>query len=147
MDHYNENDRIEGLHCELYCRKESVVSSLQRHPLSGKLCIRAELSRNATAEISKELDLSLEEKRRKLDDQGIYTDLGDRLIGDALTVYIEQKRPIRFTVSEGATHRHGARFASTVNPTLSEIKYAQEHIRNAIAKRLIESQKLIENNK
>lgn len=147
MEHYKENDRIEGLHCELYCRKETVLSSLQRHPISGKMCMRAELSRNATAEISKELQITAKEKNEKYEKYGIYTNIGDRLVGDALTIFVEQKRPIKFTVKEGATHRHGARFASTTNPTLCEIKYAQEHIRNAEVKRLAAIQKLIDKNK
>lgn len=143
MEHYKESDRIEGAHCELYCRKQTPCSSLQKHPVSGKLCIRVELSRNATAEITKELDLTEDQKKAKLD-MGIHSNLGDKLIGDAITVFVEQRRPIKFATDEGATHRHGANFASTTNPTLGEIKYAHEHIRNAAIKHLCELQKKID---
>lgn len=144
MDHYKEKDRIEGEQCELYCRKAVSVSSLQKHPISGKPCIRAELSRNATSEISKELQLTEDQKKEKLSVHGIHTDLGDRLVGDAISVFVLQRKPLKFESDEGATHTHGGNITSTGKATLCEIKYAHEHIRNAETKR-IESQKMIEN--
>ena len=143
MEHYNKGDRLGGEHGELYCRKENVCSSLQKNPFTGKPCIRIELSRNSTSAISKVLDLTVPETAAMVAKFGIHHSIEDRLVADAISVYVDQKRPIRFLVKEGATHRHGARFASTLNPTFSEIKYAQEHIRNAEAKR-IEYQKKID---
>lgn len=144
MEHYRIGDRLGGAHCELYCRKENICSSLQINPFTGKKCVRVELSRNSTSEVSKAFDLSDEELNSLIEKHNIHHKLGDRLVAEAITVYIDQRRPIRFTVKEGATHRNGARFASTVTPTFSEIKYAQEHIRNAEFKRL-ESLKKLEN--
>lgn len=144
MDHYKEKDRIEGEHCELYCRKAVSISSPQKHPISGETCMRAELSLNATSEISEELKLTEDQKKEKLSIHGIHTNLGDRLVGDAISVFVLQRKPLKFKSDEGATHTHGGNFASTGKTTLCEIKYAHDHIRNAETKR-IESQKKIEN--
>ena len=142
MDHYNAGDKLGGKHCELYCRKENVCSSLQENPFTGKPCIRIELSRNSTSEISKELDLSDEVLAGLIEEHKIHCTRGDRLCADAITVYVDQRRPIKFDKDEGATHTHGGRFASTSNNTFSEIKYMHEHIRNGEIKR-IQSQKQI----
>lgn len=52
-----------------------------------------------------------------------FNSLGDKLKSDSITVFINQHRPIKFTVSEGATATHGARFASTTKRTVARIKY------------------------
>lgn len=143
MDHYNQGDRLGAEHGELYCRKENICSSLQKNPFTGRTCTRIELSRNATSAISKVLDISDPEMAAIIKQHEIHTQCDDRLVGDAITIYVDQLRPIRFNANEGATHRHGARFASTVKPTFSEIKYSQEHIRNAAIKR-IQSQNNLE---
>lgn len=140
MELYNIGDRIEGAHCELYSRKEVSPGCLQEHPITGKPCIRVELSRNATAEISKEMIFTEEELACR---QGVNITEGDKLKGDAITVYVCQRRPVRFYVREGATHTHGGNFASTKNQTLCEIKYPHDHIKNGIQKRQISIQKLI----
>ena len=142
MEHYKEGERLGGAHGELYCRKESVISSLQKNPFTGKPCIRIELSRNCTSAISKSLDISDSDIKAILDKFGMHHKLDDRLVADAISVYVDQRRPVKFTVKEGATHRHGGRFASTTNPTFSEIKYPQEHIRNAEVKRIELQRKL-----
>lgn len=146
MDHYNKDEKLGGKHCELYCRKENICSSLQRNPFTGKSCIRVELSRNATSEISKELDLSDKDLRDLIATHQIHHSLGDRLCADAITVYIDQLRPIKFKKDEGATHTHGGRFASSINNTISIIKYTHEHIRNGEMKRIQSQQKYINQN-
>lgn len=143
MDHYRQGDRLGGEHGELYCRKENICSSLQKNPFTGKPCIRIELSRNSTSAISKAFDLSDGQIKALLEKFNIHHSVDDRLVADAISVYVDQIRPVRFSCKEGATHRHGARFTSTSKPTFSEIKYSQEHIRNAEMKR-IELQKKIQ---
>lgn len=143
MDLYNQGDRLGAEHGELYCRKQVVSSSLQKNPFTGKTCIRIELSRNATSAISKPLDLPDSAIENLINKHRINVHPSDRLVGDAITVFVDQHRPVSFSVDEGATHRHGAMFASTTKPTFSEIKYSQEHIRNAVLKR-IQAQKKVQ---
>lgn len=143
MDHYKQGDRLGGEHGELYCRKEDVSSSFQKNPFTGNPCIRIELSRNSTSEISKAFDPGNDRIRKILEQFSIHHSIDDRLVADAISVYVDQKKPVKFSSDEGATHTHGGRFASTSKPTFSEIKYAHEHIRNAEMKR-IEAQKMID---
>lgn len=140
MGLYNVGDRIEGEHCDLYARKEVGPGCLQKHPITGEHCMRIELCRNATAQISKEIILSDDELK---DWQGVHLNKGDKLIANAITVYVRQNRPVRFISHEGATHTHGGNYASTKRPTLCEIKYTHDHIRNGIQKRLIAKKDLI----
>lgn len=102
--------------------------------------MRIELCRNATSCISKEVELTRDELAAR---EGIHLKKGDKLIGDAITVYVCQRRPVRFYPYEGATHTHGGNFASTKNPTLCEIKYSHDHIRNGMQKRQIAIKNLI----
>lgn len=140
MEFYNIGDRIEGAHCELYARKEVAPGCLQAHPITGEPCMRIELCRAATAQISKVMPYTEEELKIR---QDVNLNLGDKLRGDAITVYVCQRRPVRFYTKEGATHTHGGNFASTKKTTLCEIKYSHNHVRNGIIKRQISIQKLI----
>lgn len=140
MELYNIGDAIEGAKCELYARKVEGPGCLQQHPITGKPCMRVELSRNSTSEISKEMEFTDEEFSLR---DGIHVKIGDKLIGEAITVFVTQRKPIRFNVDEGATHTHGGHFATTQKPTFCKIKYSQEHIRHAYENRQISLKKLI----
>lgn len=142
MELYREGDAIEGAACELYARRPDNKSVLTKHPLTGKMCMRVEMSRNATSEISKALQLSTDEEKALR--AGVYMDLGDKLIADAITVYVCQRRPLKFTKEGGMTHTHKGQVASTSVPTYCKIKYCHEHIENGIARRIASNQKEIE---
>lgn len=141
MELYNIGDSIEGARCELYARKVEGPGCLQEHPITGKPCIRVELSRNCTSEISKAMVFKEDEARLR---KGVNINVGDKLIGSAITVFVTQRRPVKFSVDEGATHRHGAHFATTQNPAFCKIKYSQEHIRHAYENRQISERQLID---
>ena len=142
MELYNVGDAIEGAACELYARRPDSNSVLTKHPLTGKMCMRVEMSRNATSEISKALELQTEEE--KVLRNGVYMGVGDKLIGEAITVYVCQRRPLKFTKKGGMTHTHKGQVASTAVPTYCKIKYCHEHIENGIARRIASNQKEIE---
>lgn len=141
MELYNIGDSIEGARCELYARKVDGPGCLQQHPITGKPCIRVELSRNCTSEISKQMEFTEDEIHLR---SGIHINLGDKLIGDAITVFVAQRKPVKFNVEEGATHTHGGHFATTQKPTFCKIKYSLEHIRHAYENKQISLKKLIE---
>lgn len=104
---------LEGAKCEIYTRKE-VLKGLQKDPVTSVTMIKYELSRNSSVEITQEHVLTSDEdivQRRSI--PNFFNSLGDKLKSDSITVFINQHRPIKFTVSEGATATHGARFAST----------------------------------
>lgn len=143
MELISVGDAIEGAACELYARRSDCKGTPTKHPLTGKTCMRVELSRAATSEISKVLEL-LSEDDKKLR-AGVYMGLGDRLVGDAITVYVCQRRPIKFTVEGGMTHTHKGQVASTKVPTYCRIKYSHEHVKYGMERRLAAIQKELEN--
>ena len=124
---YNAGECIEGGACDLFTRKHNVYSCLQSHPLTGKPCIRIEMSRNASAEITREADLGQEALLQRAE-RGVHLSIGDKLKADSISVHVSQLRPVRFIVKEGATHTHGGHFASTNKNTFCIIRYAFEHI-------------------
>lgn len=136
---YHEGESLEGAACLLYTRKHNNISTLVRHPLTERLCMKTEMCWNSSAEISKELDPNI--KREKI---GILVDAGDKLQADAISVWVDQKRPIKFKVEEGMTHRHGGHLAATQNTTFCKIKKPFDHILKAVIKQLSGSNKQIE---
>ncbi|MDE5875288.1 MAG: hypothetical protein K2H15_06535 [Muribaculaceae bacterium] len=125
---YLTGSKIAGEACNLFTRKPSAYSKLVTHPITGKPCILVEMSRNASAEIYRELTGEDKELALKYDPE-INLCQGDKLKADAISVYVAQKRPLSFSVSEGATHTHGAHFVSTKKNTLCSIRYPFDHIR------------------
>ena len=142
MELYNPGDSIEGASCELYSRRPDLKGVLTKHPLTGKLCMRVELSRNSTSQISKEITLTSEEERALR--QGVNLALGDKLVAEAITVYVCQRRPPKFSVEGGMTHTHKGQVSTTTVPTYCRIKYSHEHIGNGISRRLASGQKEID---
>lgn len=138
---YLTNDRIAGDGCNLFTRKPVVYSKLVEHPVTGKPCILVDMSRNASAEIVKEVSPEDAESLRQFD-SNIHLNCGDKLRADTISVHILQRRPLVFSVSEGATHTHGGHFASTKKNTLCAIRYPFEHILSIEAK--ISSNRLID---
>lgn len=132
---YNVGECIEGAACNLFTRKHNVYSCLQSHPLTGKPCVRIEMSRNASAEITQEVSLDPDSLRLRIEN-GVHLSLGDKLKADSISVHVSQFRPVRFIVKEGATHTHGGHFASTNKNTLCSIRYAFEHIQKIEMKNL-----------
>ncbi len=119
-------EKIEGAKTEIYCRKES-FKGLHKDPLTLKPMIKYEMCRNSTAEITEELFLSEDELeiRRRLN---VALQVGDKLNADAITVFVDQKRPLKCIVKEGLTHTHGGHLFSTSNRTIGIIKYTHPNL-------------------
>lgn len=114
---------LEGAKCEIYTRKE-VLKGLHKDPVTSATMIKYELSRNSSVEVTQEHPLTTQEDidlRKGI--LNFFNSLGDKLKADSISVYINQLRPVKFTVSEGATATHGGRFASTTKRTVARIKY------------------------
>ena len=127
MEFFKPNDAIEGASCELYTRKPVFESGPQTNPITKNRCLRIEMSRTASAEIRKKLQLNEEEIKLR-QEKGIHLEIGDKLKGKAITAYVDKTRSVVFKSEEGATHTHGGNFASTNDPTYCKIKYAFDHI-------------------
>lgn len=141
MELYSPGDAIEGASCSLFTRKPEIISTLVKYPLTGKSCMRVEMSRNASAEISKAMVLSESDKLLR---NGVHLEVGDKLKAESISVFVAQRRPVSFSVKEGATHTHGGHFCSTGNNTFCKIKYAYDHIQHILNNKLITQKKQIE---
>lgn len=69
--------------------------------------------------------------------------IGDTLSCDGMKVYIDSFKQIKVKPDEGASHRHGANFASTSNHTIATISTPLVCLQKAIAEKDAEVQKLI----
>lgn len=127
-----EGSLLEGAKCEIYTRKET-VKGLHRDPITSVMMLKYELNRNCSVEITKEHDLKTDEDialRRKL---AVFNSLGDKLKADSISIYIEQKLPLKVTVQEGATATHGGRFMSTSKRTVAKISRQLKNLPEMLA--------------
>lgn len=115
----NVNDTIEGEKVEVVTRRlES--KGLVKHPVLGKTMIRYSCDRNSSAEVKEQGVVPEDEKLRNATSY-YHRAVGDRLECDAMSVYIDQKKPVRSTVKEGVSGRHGASKFSTSKQTVANI--------------------------
>ena len=126
---FHKGDQVEGLKGETFARKIE-VKNLRKHPLYNDNSLCVETDRNSSIEITHVLDLE-EKHRKEKEDKGIHLNVGDKLRGDAITIYLRTRRPPRIIVSEGASHTHGGQFFTAEKP-YAIIKYSFEHINKLI---------------
>lgn len=114
---------VEGAKCEIYTRKEN-LKGMYKDPITSKNMLKYELSRNCSVEVTEELQLTTDEDIALRDRSGVHRSLHDKLKADSVTLFIDQKLPLKVIPKEGATHTHGGRFMSTNKRTVGVIKYA-----------------------
>lgn len=117
---------VEGAKCEVYARKQ-VVKGMYKDPITQKPMLKYELSRNCSVEVSKALDFT-EDERLLRDSMFVHYSVGDKIKGDSITLYLDQKRPVKFEVKEGLTSRHGGHLLSTDKRTIGVIKYTFDNL-------------------
>ena len=117
----NPGDLIEGQKCHVRTRRHE-FKRLQKDPITNKNMVMYELDRNCSMEITECLKLPEEELKLRLQNR-VGLNLGDCVMGDAIQMYVDTFRPIRFTVKEGQSGRHGASLADTTKRTIGKLKY------------------------
>lgn len=123
-------EMVEGAKCDIYTRK-GVRKGMYNDPITQKPMLKYELSRNSSVEVTKALDLTPEQKdiREKLP---VHSEVGDKIKGDSITLFIDQKIPVRMEVKEGTSARHGASLFSTSKRTIGVIKYTFDNLTPAL---------------
>lgn len=124
---------VEGAKCDI-CTRASNWKGLRNDPITNKPMSVYELDRNCRVEVTERLDLtnaSADEmlKRKAL---CVHGDVGDTLIAEAITVYIDCRRKQKFQVKEGISGRHGAMLMSTKSRTIGIIKYPLDNLIKAL---------------
>lgn len=121
MEFVNYNDTVEGGKCAVYARALD-WKGLREDPITGDSMTVYELSRNCSVEVTDPLVLKEEEKKMR-EENGVHTDLGDKIKGEAITLFVDTLRKIKFEVVEGMTATHGGNVCSTNSRTVGIIKY------------------------
>lgn len=130
----NIGDTAEGAKTEIYTRAKS-WKGLRKDPITHSMMMVYELDRNCSVEVTEKIPLNgdaLEIRKKK----GVHCEVGDKLKADAITIYVETKKKIKFEVKEGLTSTHGGHLASTKNRTIGEIKYPFSNIQSKFMQKL-----------
>ena len=73
-----------------------------------------------------------EREKRVCEGVNVYGNVGDRIEGDAIQMYVDIKRNnLRQKVKEGVSGRHGATLIHTTNRTFASVKYP---LQNALSR-------------
>ncbi len=92
----------ESSKCDVIARKV-VFKRLQKEPITNKAMTLYNLDRNASVEITEKYECEgLPESPY------IHREVGDKIVADAISLFIDTKRKISFDVKEGVSGRHGA---------------------------------------
>lgn len=119
-EYVNLGDCVEGAKCSIYTRKYD-HKGLREDPVLQKPMSVYELSRNCSVEVTQVLSLTEEELEIRKQNN-VHLDEGDKLKADSITLYVDELRKMKFTVSEGLTSRHGGHLCDTRKRTLGKIK-------------------------
>lgn len=117
----NPGDLVEGQKCHVITRKHE-FKRLQKDPITNKNMVMYELDRNCSIEITECLQLSGDDLKLRLQNK-VGLKLGDCVMGDAIQMFVDTMRPIKFLVKEGQSSRHGASLANTTKRTIGKLKY------------------------
>ena len=123
---YAPGEIVEGAHC-LVCTRKYEFKRLEKDPITNLPMLKYELSRNSEVEVTKEMDYSEEElcTRNKLN---VHYKLADKIKADAITVYIDSIKKVKFTVKEGFSHTLGASIYHTSERVVGVIKYPFDNL-------------------
>lgn len=127
----NIGDMVEGAKCEIYTRKE-MCKGLREDPITHSSMMVYELDRNCSVEVTEKLLLQ-NDALEKRNEMNIHCDVGDKLKADAITLYVDTRRKLKFEVKEGQTSTHGGQLASSKRRTIGEIKYPFQNIQSVFA--------------
>lgn len=116
MDHYQVGDSIECKRSEIITKRFS-KGILKYHPTNGRRYMFYKCERSSSAEITEELN-----PKDYIIEENSYLNLEDKLYGDKLHIYIDNKKRLKPEHIGGHTGRHGSQKFETRNFTFAQIK-------------------------
>ena len=132
MDTFIEyGETIEGDSVDIQVRKW-VPGSIVKLAAVKKNMYRYSSDRNSNATISKAHTVP-EDPEIIEATKGYHRTVGDKIQCDGMKVYVDCVRRITVKPDEGASHRHGANFATTHNHTIATISTPLSCLQKAIA--------------
>lgn len=125
----NVNDTIEGQKVDCVTRRFE-RKGLKRHPAYDKVMFVFSCDRNSSAEVVEAVPAELAEAPGT---EFFHRMVGDCLKCDAMSVYVNQKKPVVPVVKEGVSGRHGASLIHTTNHTIASIKVPLQNVMKRLA--------------
>lgn len=114
------NETIEGEKVSGNTRKW-LAKGLKKHPVTRQNMFLYVTDRNSSAEVREEGKIPEDEKMKDLTAH-FHRKVGDRLEADSLSLYVNQRTPLRPQVKEGVSARHGATVFNTSKQTIATIR-------------------------
>lgn len=120
----NINDTIEGLKVDCVTRRFE-RKGLKKHPIYKTIMFLFSCDRNSSANIKE----AFPKDKKQLDGTEHYhREEGDGLKCDAMSVYVNQLKPVVPIVKEGVSGRHGASLIHTNKHTIASIKVPLQNV-------------------
>lgn len=124
-------DTIEGDSVGIRVRKWTPATIVDVPSVKKKM-YRYSSSRNSSAIVKESHEVS-EDPDVVLATQDYHREIGDELECSGMKVYVDSKRKIKVESREGATHTHGALYATTDKHTIATISTPLANLQKAIA--------------
>lgn len=113
-----EGEFVDGKKCSVYTRRVDFKGP-HLDPLTNRMMMLYELSRNCSVEITQEHGEDIERR------SDVHYLVGDKIKGGAIQLWVDTRRDnVNFEVSEGVTSTHGGHLANTSKRTIGMIKYS-----------------------
>ncbi|MBQ9398779.1 MAG: hypothetical protein IJU08_09840 [Bacteroidales bacterium] len=125
-------DTIEGDSVGIRVRKWTPASIVDV-PTVKKKMYRYSSSRNSYAVVKNAHEVS-RDPEIVLATQSFHREVGDEVECSGMKVYVDSKRRIKVVSREGATHTHGAIYATTDKHTIATVSTPLANLLKAIAK-------------
>lgn len=123
-------DTIEGDSIGIRVRKWTPATIVDVPSVKKKM-YRYSSSRNSTAEVKESHEVT-KDPEIVAATQGYHREVGDKIECWGMKVYVDSKRKIKVESKEGATHTHGAIYATTDKHTIATISTPLANLLKAI---------------
>lgn len=120
----NVNDTVEGQKVDCKTRRFE-RKGLKKHPVYKIIMFLFSCDRNSSAQVKEILP---NEHVVPEEASHYHRKEGDALCCDAMSVYVNQKKPVIPIVKEGVSSRHGASLIHTTKHTIASIKVSLQNV-------------------
>ncbi len=125
----NRGDTLLAKHLDGHARK--IEWKGQRlHPITKQRLMLYECDRNTILRITQAYTGEL-----PMGSENFYTEVGDEVEADAVSMYVDSFRREKFPVKEGVTNRHGAQMIALRKYNISTIKTPLQNFKEIVLKK------------
>lgn len=126
----NVGDTIEGNVVDGNTRRFE-RKCLKKHPITNKQMFLYSCDRNSRAIVVESVEKTEDEVLAEATSH-FHRNENDELQADAISIYVDSKRPIKTEVKEGVSGRHGATLFHITENTIATIKTPLENARKQL---------------